>query len=101
MNENWRAVVGVVGGPIQISFITTENYGGTREGTLFSVNQGMSFQQNITPIMSPGDYQLRISNSGGWPWAIGIASAEADYSMPGENLPNGFCPPNCPDLPVG
>jgi len=99
MGENWRAAVGVLGGPIQISFITTENYGGSREGTLFSMNQGMSFQQNITPTMSPGDYQLRISNSGGWPWAIGIASAESNYSMPGENLPNGFCPPNCPDLP--
>ena len=101
MNENWRAVVGVVGGPIQISFLTTENYGGSREGTLFSMNQGMSFQQNITPTMSPGDYQLRISNPGGWPWAIGIASAESNYSIPGENLPNGFCPPNCPDLPQG
>ena len=99
IDESWRAVVGVLGGPIQISFITTENYGGSREGTLFSVNQGMSFQQNITPSMSPGDYRLRISNSGGWPWAIGIASAEANYSMPGENLPSGFCPPNCPDLP--
>ena len=101
ISENWRAVVGVVGGPIQISFITSENNGSTREGTLFSVNQGMSFQQNITPAMSPGTYQLRISNSGGWPWAIGIASSEVDYSLPGENIPNGFCPPNCPDVPQG
>ena len=62
---------------------------------------GMPFSQQVTPVRQPGTYQFTVSNPGGRPWAIGVASEDAIYSIPGDNLPQGFCPPGCPPLPSG
>jgi hypothetical protein len=34
-----------------------------------------------------------------WGWEIAIAPADARLNIPGENIPDGFCPPGCPPLP--
>ncbi len=101
MEGPWRSIIGSVGGPLTVTATTFEANGSVRTSNYFSSRAGMPFSQQVTPVRQPGTYQFTVSNPGGWPWAIGVASEDAIYSIPGDNLPQGFCPPGCPPLPSG
>jgi hypothetical protein len=100
ISGEWRAIIASLGGPIEINMTIFENNGTGRYRKQYSSNQGMGFSTSLTPAMSPGSFKYNISNPGGWPWAIAIASTSSPHSISGENLPAGFCPPDCPPLPA-
>ena len=99
MKENWRSIIASAGGPITVSATTFDPGGSVRTSNYFSSPAGMPYSSNVNPVRDPGIYRFEVSNPGGWPWAIAVASEDALYSISGDNLPQGLCPPGCPPLP--
>jgi len=97
-DTDWRAIVASVGGPAQFSAIFYQQ-DGERQSSIFTVGPEQNFSMSSTPAMSPASVAFRISDPENWGWAIAVAPADAAYNPPGENIPDGICPPGCPPLP--
>ena len=86
------------GGPSGFFIITYEN-GSQRENSVRNTHEDQGYSQGISRIMEPGSHAFRVEDPENWSWAIAVAQADANYIIPGENDPIGFCPPGCPQLP--
>ena len=94
----WRAMVASKGGPSGFFVITYEN-GSQRENSVRKAHENQGYSQGISRIMEPGSHAFRVEDPENWSWAIAVAQADANYNIPAENDPIGFCPPGCPPLP--
>jgi len=97
-DTDWRAIVASVGGPAQFSAIFYQQ-DGERQSSIFTVGPEQNFSMSSTPAMSPASVAFRISDPENWGWAIAVAPADSTYNLPGDNIPDGICPPGCPPLP--
>ncbi len=97
-DTEWRAIVASVGGPAQFSAIFYQQ-DGERQSSIFSVSPEQNFSMSSTPAMSPASVACIVSDPENWGWAIAVAPADTTYNLPGDNIPDGICPPGCPPLP--
>jgi hypothetical protein len=98
LDTNWRAIIASIGGPANFNIIFHEQ-DGQRKTQMFSVSPEQNFSMSVSPQMSSGSVAFEISDTENWGWAIAIAPADTRLNIPGENIPDGFCPPGCPPLP--
>ena len=98
LDTNWRAIVASIGGPASFHIVFHEQ-NGQRKSQMFTVSPDQNFSMSATPQMSPGSVAFEILDTENWGWAIAIASADAPINIPGQNIPDGICPPGCPPLP--
>ncbi len=98
LDTNWRAIVASIGGPASFHIVFHEQ-NGQRKSQIFTVSPDQNFSMSATRQMSPGSVAFEISDTENWGWAIVIASADASINIPGQNIPDGICPPGCPPLP--
>ncbi len=97
-DTEWRSIVASLGGPAEFTQIVVED-NGQRESSMFSVSSDQNFALSASPAMSAGSRAFRVSDPENWGWAIAVASSNAVYRLPGEDIPEGSCPPGCPPLP--
>ena len=97
-DTDWRAIIASVGGPAQFSAIFYQQ-DEEHQSSIFSVSSEQNFSMSSTPAMFPGSVAFLVSDPENWGWAIAVAPADATYNLPGENIPDGICPPGCPPLP--
>jgi hypothetical protein len=98
LDTNWRAIVASIGGPASFHIVFHEQ-NGQRKSQMFTVGPEQNFSMSVSPQMSSGSVAFEISDTENWGWAIAIAPADIRLNIPGENIPDGFCPPGCPPLP--
>ena len=97
LNTDWRIIVASVGGPADFS-ITYYQEDEQRQSSMFNVNSEQNFALSASPSMSPSSVAFTVSDPDSWGWAIAVAPADAAYRLPGEDIPDGSCPPGCPPL---
>jgi hypothetical protein len=93
-----RIIIASMGGPTEFIQVVFED-NGQRESTIYSTSPDQNFAISVSPSMSAGSRAFRVSDPENWGWAIAVAPADAVYRLPGDNLPEGSCPPGCPPLP--
>ena len=98
LKKEWRVIIASVGGPK--TFFTVANKGeGQRESIFFQAGPHMGFSSYASRPKKSGSYAFRISDPENWGWAIAVASSNAAYRLPGDDIPEGSCSPGCPPLP--
>jgi hypothetical protein len=95
-DTEWRVIVASVGGPSEFVMVFED---ANRESSLYQSGPDQGFSISASPPMYPERVEFRISDSDNWGWAIAVAPADAVYTLPGDNVPEGSCPPGCPPLP--
>jgi hypothetical protein len=97
-DTDWRVIIATIGGPAEFSAIIDDGYN-RYSMSIYDQSPDQNFGIYASPIMSPGSVAFEVSDPENWGWAIAVAPADAAYTLPGDNLPEGSCPPGCPPLP--
>jgi hypothetical protein len=96
--NDWRVIIASMGGPAEFNQVIFQG-DGQHESSIYSASPDQNFTVSASPSMSAGSRAFRVSDPENWGWAIAVAPADAVYRLPGDNLPEGSCPPGCPPLP--